>query len=152
MECVTDNRNRTVADIRHLLSRGNGSMAEANAVAWNFSRKSVISVEKAGFSEEDVLMAVLDAGAEDVKVSDETYDVYAPVDTFEAVRTALEDAGLTIKEATMQFIPNQTLELAGSEAASALKLLDALDDYDDLQNLYTNLEIDDEEMSRLESN
>ncbi len=152
MECVTDNRNRTVADIRHLLSRGNGSMAEANAVAWNFTRKGVVAVEKGGNSEEDVLMAVLDAGAEDVKVGEETFDVYAPVESFESVRSALESAGFDIREATMHFVPNQTVELSGSEAASALKLLESLDDYDDLQNLYTSLEVDDEELARIEGN
>ena len=151
IECVTDNRNRTVADVRHLLSRHNGSMADAGSVAWNFIRKTVISVEQEDKSEDDVLMAVIDAGAEDVKTSDELYDIYAPVENFEPVRSALEEAGFTVKEANLAFVANQTVELEGSDATSALKLLDALDDNDDVQNLYSNLEISDEEMAKLES-
>lgn len=150
IECVSDNRNRTVADLRHILSRNSGSMADAGAVAWNFVRKTVISVEKGEKSEEDVLMAVMDAGAEDVKTADESYDVYAPIDAFDSVRTALESAGLTITAANLQYVGNQTMELAGAEAAAALKLLDMLDDNDDVQNVYTNLEINDEELAKME--
>src|SRR5207244_12984820 len=109
IECVSDNRNRTVADLRRLLSRNNGSMADAGAVAWNFTRKTVISVNREEKSEEDVLLAVLDAGAEDVKASEETYDVYAPIDSFEPVRTALEEAGFTVTAANLEYVPNQTL-------------------------------------------
>lgn len=150
IECVSDNRNRIVADIRRILSRNNGSMADAGAVAWNFTRKTVISVKKDGKSEEDVLMAVLDAGAEDVKTGEESYDVYAPIDSFEPVRSALEEAGFELTAANLEYVANQTLELAGDEAAAALKLLDALDDYDDVQNVYSNLEINDEELAKLE--
>ncbi len=150
IECVSDNRNRTVADLRHILSRNSGSMADAGAVAWNFVRKTVISVEKGDKSEEDVLMAVMDAGAEDVKTADESYDVYAPLDAFDSVRSALESAGLTITAANLQYVGNQTMELAGAEAAAALKLLDMLDDNDDVQNVYTNLEINDEELAKME--
>jgi YebC/PmpR family DNA-binding regulatory protein len=150
IECVSDNRNRVVADLRKVLSRNNGSMADAGAVAWNFTRKTVISVDKGNKSEEDVLMAVLDAGAEDVKDGDDTWDVYAPIDGFESVRSALEGAGFNITAANLQYVANQTLELTGDEAASALKLLDLLDDEDEVQNIYSNLEISDEEMARLE--
>ncbi|HVZ40390.1 MAG TPA: YebC/PmpR family DNA-binding transcriptional regulator [Candidatus Kapabacteria bacterium] len=151
IECVSDNRNRAVADIRRILSRNNGSMADAGAVAWNFNRNTVISVNKGDRSEDDVLMAVMDAGAEDVKTSDETYDVYAPVDCFESVRSALEEAGFTVTAANLEFVPNQTLELTGADAAAALKLLDLLDDYDDTQNVYSNLEVNEEELARLEA-
>jgi YebC/PmpR family DNA-binding regulatory protein len=150
LECMTDNRNRAVADVRASLNKAGGAMAEAGAVAWNFTRKAVISIEKKEHSEEDVLMAVMDAGAEDVKTSDESYDIYAPLESFDSVRTALEDAGFAITAAGLQFVPNQSLELAGADAAAALKLLDTLDDLDDVQNVYSNLEIDDEELERLE--
>jgi YebC/PmpR family DNA-binding regulatory protein len=150
IECVSDNRNRAVADIRRILSRNNGSMAEAGAVAWNFTRKTVISVDRGDRSEEDVLMAVMDAGAEDVKASDESYDVYAPIDSFEPVRNALEESGFTVTAANLEFVPNQTLELAGADAVAALKLLEMLDDYDDAQNVYSNLEINDEELAKME--
>lgn len=150
IECVSDNRNRAVADIRRILSRNNGSMADAGAVAWNFTRKTVISVAKGDRSEEDVLMAVLDAGAEDVKTGEESYDVYAPIDSFEPVRTALEEAGFTVTAANLEYVPNQTLELTGAEAQAALKLLEMLDDYEDAQNVYSNLEINDEELAKLE--
>jgi YebC/PmpR family DNA-binding regulatory protein len=150
LECMTDNRNRAVADVRASLNKAGGAMAEAGAVAWNFTRKAVISIEKKEHSEEDVLMAVMDAGAEDVKPTDESYDIYAPLESFDSVRTALEDAGFAITAAGLQFVPNQSLELAGADAAAALKLLDTLDDLDDVQNVYSNLEIDDEELERLE--
>jgi YebC/PmpR family DNA-binding regulatory protein len=150
LECMTDNRNRAVADVRAKLNKAGGAMAEAGAVAWNFTRKAVISIEKGAHGEDDVLMAVMDAGAEDVRTGDETYDIYAPLEAFDSVRTALEDAGFTISAAGLQFVPNQSLELTGAQAAAALKLLDALDDLDDVQNVYSNLEIDDEELERLE--
>lgn len=150
IECVSDNRNRTVADIRLMLSKNNGSMADAGAVAWNFVRKTVISVERGEQTEEDVLMAVMDAGAEDVKVSDETYDVYAPIDCFEPVRNALEANGLTLTAANLEYIGTQMVELSGSEASAALKLLDVLEDYDDILNVYSNLDISDEELARIE--
>jgi YebC/PmpR family DNA-binding regulatory protein len=150
IECVSDNRNRAVADIRRLLSKNNGSMAEAGAVAWNFTRKTVISVGKEGKNEEDVLLAVLDAGAEDVKEGDESYDVYAPIDLFEPVRSALEEAGFTVTAANLEYVASQTLELSGAEAAAALKLLDQLDDYDDVQSVYSNLDISEEELAKLE--
>lgn len=150
IECVSDNRNRTVADIRRILGKNNGSMADAGAVAWNFSRKTLISVEQGGKSEEDVLMAVLDAGAEDVKAAEESFDVYAPTDSFEPVRSALEAAGFTVTAASLEYVPNQTLELGGADAVAALKLLDLLDDYDDVQNVYSNLDINEEELAKME--
>ena len=150
IECVTDNRNRTVADVRHLLSRNGGSMADAGSVAWNFSRKSVIAIDKAGTNEDDVLVAVIDAGAEDVKEEEETFDVYAEPENFDAVREALETTEHSIKEAKLAFVPNQSVELTDGNAASALKLLDALDDADDVQNVFSNAEISDEELAKIE--
>lgn len=150
IECVTDNRNRTVADVRYMLSRHGGSMAEAGAVAWNFSGKSLILIDKGEKSEDDILMAVIDAGAEDVKEGEETFDIYAAPENFDAVREALEAEGYQIREAKLSFVPNQSVDLAGADAALALKLMDVLDDADDVQDVYTNLEIDDEEMAKLE--
>ena len=150
IECVTDNRNRTVADVRHILSRNGGSMADAGSVAWNFSRKSVIAIDKGETNEDDVLMAVIDAGAEDVKVEEETFDVYAEPENFDAVREALETAEYTIKEAKLAFLPTQSVELTDGDVASALKLLDALDDADDVQNIFSNAEISDEELAKIE--
>ena len=149
IECVTDNRNRTVADVRHALSRNGGSMADAGSVAWNFSRKSVIAIDKEGKDEEEVLMAVIDAGAEDVKEEEETFDVYAEPENFDSVREAVESAGYEIKEAKLAFVPNQSVELTGDEVTSALKLLDALDDQDDVQNVFSNVEISEEDMEKL---
>ncbi|MCB0712658.1 MAG: YebC/PmpR family DNA-binding transcriptional regulator [Ignavibacteriae bacterium] len=149
IECVTDNRNRTVADVRHALSRNGGSMADAGSVAWNFSRKSVIAVEKEGKDEEEILLAVIDAGAEDVKEEEETFDIYAEPENFDSVREAVESAGYEIKEAKLAFVPNQWVELSGGEVATALKLLDALDDQDDVQNVFSNVEISEDEMAKL---
>lgn len=150
MECVTDNRNRTVADVRRILSRNGGSMADAGAVAWNFVRCAVVSVRHDNKTEDEVLMAVLDAGAEDIRAGEETFDIQAPMENFELIRTALDDAGFTITEANLQYVPSQTIELTGEQAAAALKLLDLLDDYDDVQDLYSNLEVSEEEMAKME--
>ncbi len=150
IECVTDNRNRTVADVRHALSRNGGSMADAGSVAWNFSRKSVIAVDKEGKDEEEILMAVIDAGAEDVKEEEETFEVYAEPENFDAVREAVESAGYDIKEAKLAFVPSQSVELSGDEAAQAMKLLDALDDQDDVQNVFSNVEISEEDLANFE--
>lgn len=149
IECVTDNRNRAVADVRSALTKNGGAMAEAGSVAWNFARKSVISVAKAAHSEEDVLMAVIDAGAEDVKPTDEAYDVYAPVESFDSIRAALEAAGFVVSGAGLEWVANQTIELSGAEAVAALKLYDALEDVDDSQNVYSNLEISDDVLASL---
>ena len=149
IECVTDNRNRTVADVRHILSRNGGSMADAGSVAWNFSRASQIDIAKGGRTEEDVLMAVIDAGADDVEESDDLFSIYSAPENFETVRAALEAEGCEIREAKIAFLPSQEVELTGADAAQAMKLLDTLDDYDDVQNVYANLDVSDEEMEKM---
>lgn len=149
IECVSDNRNRAVADVRATFNKNGGSIAEAGAVAWNFTRKTVMSVAKGPHDDEDVLMAVIDAGAEDVKEEDEAFDVYGPVESFDTIRTALETAGFKITGATLEYVPNQTVELTGAEAAAALKLYDLLEDIDDTQDVYTNLEVSDEVLANL---
>jgi len=151
IECVTDNRNRSVSEVRHILTRHGGSMADAGSVAWNFERKSVISIARNDMSEDDVLLAVIDAGAEDVKEEEDTFEVFASPEKFDAVREAIENVGYEIKEARMSFIPNQSVELNGRDAATALKLLDSLDDSDEVQSIFSNLEVDDEELANLEN-
>ncbi|HVK40058.1 MAG TPA: YebC/PmpR family DNA-binding transcriptional regulator [Candidatus Kapabacteria bacterium] len=149
VECVSDNRNRAVADVRATFNKNGGSIAEAGAVAWNFSRKTVISIVKGAHSDEDVLMAVIDAGAEDVRTTDESYDVYGPIEVFDTLRAALETAGFTITGMSLEYVANQTLELSGADAIAALKLYDLLEDVDDAQNVYTNLEVSDEVLANL---
>lgn len=149
IECVTDNRNRSVADVRSTLNKHGGSMADAGAVSWNFRRKSIISVAKDSHSDEDVLMAVIDAGADDVKTTDDTYDVYGPVEVFETVRSALDAAGYKITSASLEYVADQVVELNGPEALAALKLYDMLEDVDDTQNIYTNLEVGDDVLAGL---
>jgi YebC/PmpR family DNA-binding regulatory protein len=149
IEAVSDNRNRAVADVRAAFNKNGGSIAEAGAVAWNFSRKSVLSIARGSLTEDEVLMAVIDAGAEDVKEGEETFDIFAPVESFDSIRTAIESAGFTLKEAGLEYVPNQTVELTGAEAATALKLYDVLEDLDDVQNVYTNLEVSDEVLAGL---
>jgi YebC/PmpR family DNA-binding regulatory protein len=149
IESVSDNRNRAVADVRAAFNKNGGSIAEAGAVAWNFSRKAVMSIAKGSHREDDVLMAVIDAGAEDVKEGDETFDIYGAVESFDALRTAIEEAGFELKGSSLEYVPNQVVELTGAEAAAALKLYDLLEDLDDTQNVYTNLEVSDEVLATL---
>jgi YebC/PmpR family DNA-binding regulatory protein len=149
VETLTENRNRTVADVRHLFSKFGGNLGETNSVQWMFERKGQVRVAAQGTNEEQVFEIAAEAGAEDVEAEDSSFLVSSAVENLESVRSALEAAGLTIESAEMAFVPNNTVSLSGSEAERALKLLDALEDNDDVQNVSANCDIDDDEMRRL---
>ncbi len=151
IETVTDNRNRTVSEIRHLLSRNGGSMAEAGAVAWNFHRKGVISITRAGVAEDDLIMAALEAGAEDVKTEDETFEVFCPLDTFEPVRKALEEKKYPVASASLHYIPGTIIKLEGAPAEQAMKFMEALEEHDDVQNVFSNFDIDETTLADLDA-
>ena len=143
VECLTDNRNRTGADVRSLFSKNGGSMAEPGAVSWQFSRKGVISVDRAANADE-LTLAALEAGAEDVNdLGDQWQVVCAPGDLAE-VKAGLEESGFSCASADLVMLPNASIELTDeNEARKVLKLIDALEDNDDVQNVYANFDIPD---------
>ncbi len=149
LEAITDNRNRTVAEIRHLFSKFEGNLAESNAVAWMFERKGYFSIE-AGATDEDSLMeVVLEAGAEDMESNEDSFEIYCPFEEFDSVRTALEQAGIPIQSSEPTMIPQNSVKLEGRRAERMLKLMETLEDHDDIQNAYANFDIDEKEMEAL---
>ena len=147
IEVLTDNKNRTVSEVRHLLNKYNGSMAESGAVAWVFDQKGVIVVQKEGVDEESLMTAALDAGAEDIIEEDSCYEVYTPMQEFDLVRKALESESITMERAELTRVPQNTVPVEGQPARQLLKLMEMLEDQDDVQRLYANFEMDDEVMA-----
>jgi YebC/PmpR family DNA-binding regulatory protein len=148
IECLTDNRNRAATEVRTALTRNGGSLADAGSVAYLFSRKGVVIVPKAGpLTEDDVLLAVLDAGAEEVNDLDEAFEVVSEPADLLAVRRALQEAGIEYESAESSFVPSVTVPLDEEPARKVFKLIDALEDCDDVQNVYANFDVSDEVMA-----
>lgn len=141
VQVITDNKNRTVSEIRHLFSKNNGNMAEAGAVAWKFDRKGVITVPKK-YNEDDLMMIVLDAGAEDMTTEEDLFEIITKPQDLEPVKKALEAASIEITEASSEMVPQNTIKVEGKEAESVLKLMEALEEHDDVQNVYSDFDID----------
>ena len=146
VEVATDNKNRTVAEIRHFFSKGGGSMGETGSVAWMFERKGIITLPKQGKTEEDMLEIVLDQGAEDIQTEEEFFEVQTSVENFEHVRRALIDKGLTVENAGLQWIAKNTVNVRGELAEAVIKLIENLEDNDDVQNVFTNADFDEESL------
>lgn len=149
VESLTDNRNRTVAELRHLFSKNGGNLAESGAVSWNFERKGVITVLKGTYTEDDLMNVILDAGADDLKDEEEFFEVTTALESFESVRKAIEGSnlpGIKIDNASLQYVPKTTTRLEGKEAEQTVKLISAVEDNDDVQNVYTNADIDEKIM------
>lgn len=143
IETLTDNGNRTVADIRNCLGRNGGSLGTSGSVAWQFERKGQVVVSAAGTSEEAVFEAALDAGAEDVILEGDEYIVTCPMPAFNAVQEGIKAAGLEVSSAELAWIAKNEVAIAGSDASKLLKLLDALEELDDVQKVHTNADIDE---------
>lgn len=143
VEVATDNKNRTVAEVRHIFSKHGGSLGETGSVAWMFERKGVITVPKQDKSEDDILAIVLDAGADDLQTEEEFYEITTSVESFEAVRKALQENNLKVDNASLQWIAKNTIEVKGEDAEKVMKLIEALEDCDDVQNVYSNADIDE---------
>ena len=150
VECLTDNRNRAATDVRTALTRNGGSMADAGSVAYMFSRKGVVIVPKAGLSEDDVLIAVLDAGAEEVNDLGEAFEVVSEPTDLIPVRTALQSAGIEYESAESSFVPNVNVQLDEEGARKIFKLIDAIEDSDDVQNVYANFDVSDDVMALID--
>jgi YebC/PmpR family DNA-binding regulatory protein len=142
---ATDNRNRTVSDIRHTFSKNGGNLGEVGSVAWMFERKSQVFVDGEKATEEQLMELLLEAGADDIRDQDGTWEILSAPEAHEAVLKALEKAGITTEAAEIAMVPKNTIHLEGKQATAMLKLYDALDDNDDVQSVYGNYEIDDEE-------
>jgi YebC/PmpR family DNA-binding regulatory protein len=144
VEVLTDNRNRTGADIKNIFTRNGGSLAEPGAVAWQFERKGVIILEKAAATEDDLMLAALDAGAEDIEDQGDTWQITTGASDLHSVRAALEAAGIAVTSADLTMLPSQTVPLSeASRAKSVLRVIDALEEHDDVQNVYGNFDIPD---------
>ena len=143
VEVATDNKNRTVAEVRHIFSRHGGSLGETGSVAWMFEKKGLITLPAQNKSEEDILNIVLEAGAEDLYSEEGYYEITTPVESFELVRKALKNARLETENASLQWIPKNNINTSGDEAEKILKLIEALEDCDDVQNVYSNADIDE---------
>lgn len=149
LQVLTDNKNRTVSEIRHFFTKHGGNLGSPNSVAWMFTKKGVITVDKSQAEEDQLIELALEAGAEDVSAGDEMFEVVTAPEDFEAVREALEKGGVTLASAEVTMVPQNTVALSGKEAEQTLKLLDALQEHDDVQSVSANLDIPEEEMERL---
>jgi YebC/PmpR family DNA-binding regulatory protein len=149
LEVLTDNKNRTVADVRHVFSKHNGNLGETGCVSWMFEKKGLIVIDKSNANEDRLIEVALDAGALDVKDTDKDFELVVPPSNFEEVKKALEDAGFKFNYAEITLVPQSTIRLTGKEAEQMLKLMEGLDDSDDVQKVYANFDITDEEMERL---
>lgn len=149
LQTVTDNKNRTVSDVRHLFTKNGGSLGQPNSVAWMFSHKGIITLDRAAADEDRLMELALDSGAEDVKTTDEMYEVVTAPDDLDDVRQSLEDADIAMLSAEAIMVPQTTVSLSGKEAERTLRLLDALQELDDVQAVSANVEIAEAEMERL---
>ncbi|MBV9025727.1 MAG: YebC/PmpR family DNA-binding transcriptional regulator [Streptomycetaceae bacterium] len=151
VECLTDNRNRAASEVRVAMTRNGGSMADPGSVSYLFNRKGVVIVPKDGLSEDDVLGAVLDAGAEEVNDLGESFEVLSEATDLVAVRSALQEAGIDYDSADANFVPTMQVELDEEGARKIFKLIDALEDSDDVQNVFANFDVPDEIMEKAEA-
>ncbi len=143
VEAATDNKNRTVAEVRHLFNKHGGSLGETGSVAWMFDKKGIITFPTQGKTEDDIMEIVLDAGADDISEEEGYFEVTTEVENFEPVRRALVDAGIEIENASLQWIAKNTVDVSGETAEKVMKLIDALEDNDDVQNVYSNANFTD---------
>jgi YebC/PmpR family DNA-binding regulatory protein len=146
IDVLTDNKNRTVGELRHLLEKHGGNLAAANAVAWMFAKKGYIVIEKAKADEEKLMSAVLDAGADDLQDDDDNWEVLSAPEAFTAVNDAVKSLGIEPTSAQVSMIPQNYVKLEGKVAQQMLKLMEALDDYDDVQHVWSNFDISEKEI------
>ncbi len=151
VEVVTDNANRAVSEIRHAFSRNNGNLGQAGSVAWMFQKKGSIIVaasQKTPLSEDDLLSIILEAGADDMQAeTDGTFSIVTSPQAFEPVKKALEDKGIAVESASLQMVPGNTVKVTGKDAENVMKLMNTLEEHDDVQNVYSNFDIDDKELA-----
>lgn len=146
VETMTDNRNRTVAELRHIFSKNGGNLGEAGSVAWMFDKKGYIVVDKAAKSEDELFEIAIEAGADDMHDEGDVFEIFTTTENFEAVNEAIKKAGIEPQAAEVSMIPQNYIALTGADAKQMMKLYDAIDDNDDVQKVYANFDIDESEM------
>jgi len=151
IDCVTDNRNRTIAEVRHIFSRSGGNMAEAGAVGWQFARKSYFSFPKEQLNYDAAFELAIEAGADDVQDGGEDIEIVGPVESFKTIGDALRAKGVTPDEAGLRLIAKQEMDLPVEATLSVLKLIDSLEELDDVQNVFHNVKLSDEALAALEA-
>src|SRR6186713_3088861 len=148
VQSMTDNRNRTVAEIRHLFSKNGGNLGESGSVGWMFDKKGYIVVDKSAKSEEELFEIAIEAGADDMQDDGDVFEIFTTPDLFESVSEAIKKAGIEAQAAEVSMIPQNYIKLEGGDAKTMMKLYDALDDNDDVQKVYANFDIDESEMDQ----
>lgn len=151
IECMTDNRNRTVAEVRHVLTRYGGNLGQTNSVSWMFKSKGIIRVAKDSMAEDELMEVVLEAGAEDMSLDGDEFEILTSPDAFDSVREALEKFNIKPVSAELTKIPENSVKVEGDNSSRILKLMEAIDDLDDTQHVYANFDISDEDMEKLNS-
>lgn len=146
VETMTDNRNRTVAELRHIFTKNGGNLGEAGSVAWMFDKKGYVVVDKAAKSEDELFEIAIEAGADDMQDDGDLFEIFTTPESFDAVNDAIRKAGIEPQAAEISMIPQNYIRLEGADARSMMKLYDALDDNDDVQKVYANFDIDESEM------
>jgi YebC/PmpR family DNA-binding regulatory protein len=149
IQTLTDNKNRTVGEIRHMLAKYNGNLAAENSVAWMFTRKGQIVVEKEKIDEDKLLNAALDAGADDMNDDGSVWEIVSAPESFEAVRDAVKGLGIELASAEVAMVPQNYIKLTGKDAQQMLKLFEAIDDHDDVQHVWANFDIEEKEIEAL---
>ena len=147
IESMTDNRNRTVAEIRHIFSKNGGNLGESGSVGWLFEKKGYIVVEKAAKSEDELFELAIEAGADDLRSDDDNFEILTAPDAFDSVLTAVKDAGIEPQAAEVGMIPQNYIKLEGADARQMLKLMEALEDHDDVQKVSANFDISEADMA-----
>jgi YebC/PmpR family DNA-binding regulatory protein len=150
IDVVTDNRNRTVADLRHVLTRSGGNMADAGAVSWQFSRMAYFYLSSADLDSDEIFELAVDAGADDVMIGDEEIEIIAPVDAFKKVSDALESGGIKPDDAGLRYVPNSEIQLPSEESLRVMRIIEELEDLEDVQHVYSNLDVTEEAVALLE--
>ncbi|OGX15901.1 MAG: transcriptional regulator [Omnitrophica WOR_2 bacterium RBG_13_41_10] len=149
IEALTDNKNRTTAELRNIMSKRGGNMAGAGSVSWMFSKKGYLLVDKAQIKEDELMSIALDAGAEDFKSDEKNYEIFTAAQDFEKIKQAIQDKGIKFLDAEVTMIPSSTIKLTGGDAKQLLGLIDALEEHDDVQQVYANFDIPDEIMEQI---
>ncbi|HET58868.1 MAG TPA: YebC/PmpR family DNA-binding transcriptional regulator [Chloroflexi bacterium] len=151
IQCVTENRNRTVAEVRHMLSRAGGSLGENGSVSWQFTPKAWFTFSAEGHDFDDVFLLAADGGAEDIIEEDGEIEVFGPSKSFKILSDTLEQGGIKIETAELRMVPNQPLDLSVEDTVKVMKTIEQLEDLDDVQNVFTNVNITDEAIARMEA-
>jgi YebC/PmpR family DNA-binding regulatory protein len=151
IEALTDNKNRTTAEIRNIMSKKGGNLAGGGSVSWMFNKKGYLLIEKSQIKEEELMTIALDAGAEDFKSDEKNYEITTAVGDFDKVKQAIQDKGIKCEDAELTMVPSSTIKVTGGDAKTLLSLIDALEEHDDVQQVYANFDIPDDILEQMAS-